>query len=370
MNPFKYGRVVSAEDFCPRTNLLKQLAGFIQSGQNVVLQGERRMGKTSLVYETVRQLKRHRLLYVDLLEIKTADDLCKRMVKALISMERQAGLLERILKSLAQLRPVVSIDPLSGQPSVSLDAGVRLRPDSLDGILDLVSESHKRTCLVVTFDEFQDILNLADAKETLAVLRSKIQFHRDIPYIYSGSVRNQMSEIFTDPESAFFKSAIAVDVGPLDKTTFSGFLADKFASGKRVVDKDAMAKVIALAENVPGDVQELCEAIWETTAYRDTIHADCIGPALELIYARESKGYEAALVQLTGQQLKCLVGLARMGGTAPLSAAFIEGVGITGPASIKKALNRLIRLKVVYRHEGEYKFVNPFFKTWLLWKNY
>ena len=370
MNPFKYGRVVSADDFCPRPDLVRQTTGFIKSGQNVVLQGERRMGKTSLLHETVRQLKRYRMLYVDLLEIKTADDLCKRMVKALISMEQQAGLLERILKTLAQLRPIVSVDPLTGQPSVSVDAGVRLRPDSLDGILDLVRESHKRTRLVVAFDEFQDILNLPDSKETLAVLRSKIQFHKDIPYVFAGSVRNQMGEIFTDPESAFFKSAIAVDVGPLDKEGFAGFLADKFALGKRVVDKDAMAKVIELAENVPGDVQELCEAIWETTAYRSTIHEDCIGPALELIYARESKGYEAALVQLTGQQLKCLVGLARMGGKAALSAVFIQGVGIAGPASIKKALNRLVQLKVVYRHEGEYKFVNPFFKTWLLWKNY
>ena len=386
MNPFRYGRVVSADDFCPRPDLVRQMTDFIKSGQNVVLQGERRMGKTSLLYETVRQLKRYRMLYVDLLEIKTADDLCKRMVKALISMEQQAGLLERILKTLAQLRPVVSVDPLTGQPSVSVDAGVRLRPDSLDGILDLVRESHKRTRLVVAFDEFQDILNLPDSKETLAILRSKIQFHKDIPYVFAGSVRNQMSEIFTDPESAFFKSAIAVDVGPLDKESFAGFLADKFALGKWGVDKDAMAKGIELAENVPGDVQELCEAIWETTAYRNTIHGDCIGPALELIYARESKGYEAALVQLTGQQVKCLVGLARMGGKAALSAAFIEGVGITGPASIKKALNRLVQLKVVYRHEprvvptlqevgtmqgrGEYKFVNPFFKTWLLWKNY
>lgn len=370
MNPFKYGRVVSADDFCPRPGLLKQLTGFIQSGQNVVLQGERRMGKTSLVCETVRQLKRRRMLYVDLLEIKTSDDLCKRMVKSLIAMEQQAGLLERILRSLAQLRPVVSVDPLTGQPSVSVDAGVRLKPDSLHGILDLVGESHKRARLVVVLDEFQDILNLPDARETLAVLRSKIQFHRDIPYVFAGSVRNRMSEIFTDPASAFFKSAIAVDVGPLDGESFAVFLADRFALGKRVVDKTAMARVIELAENVPGDVQELCGAIWETTAYRDTVHEGHIGPALELIYARESKGYEAALVQLTGQQLKCLVGLARMGGKAPLSGSFTQGVGIAGPASIKKALNRLVQLKVVYRHEGEYKFVNPFFKTWLLWKNY
>ena len=151
---------------------------------------------------------------------------------------------------------------------------------------------------------------------------------------------------------------------------FAGFLADKFALGKRIVDKAAMAKVIEIAENVPGDVQELCEALWETTSYKDSIHEASIGPTLELIYARESKGYEAALVQLTGQQLKCLVGLARMGGKAPLSAAFIQGVGIPGPASIKKALDRLGQLKIVYRHQGEYKFVNPFFKSWLLWKNY
>ena len=59
-----------------------------------------------------------------------------------------------------------------------------------------------------------------------------------------------------------------------------------------------------------------------------------------------------------------------MGGKALLSSAFIQGVGITGPASIKKALTRLVQLKIVYRHAGEYKFVNPFFKAWLLWKNY
>jgi len=154
-----------------------------------------------------------------------------------------------------------------------VDAGVRLRPDSLDGILDLIKESHKRTRLVVAFDEFQDILNLADSKETLAILRSKIQFHEDIPYVFAGSVRNQMSGIFTDPESAFFKSSISVDVGPLDTEGFAHFLADKFAMGKRTVDQSAMAKVIQIAENVPGDVQELCEALWETTSYKGASRA-------------------------------------------------------------------------------------------------
>ena len=114
MNPFKYGQVVSGEDFCPRPGLLKSLIGFVRSGQNAVIQGERRMGKTSLIYEALRQLKVFHSVYVDLLEIKTADDLCKRMVRAIASAEEQGGMIEKLLQSLAQLRPSLSVDPFTG----------------------------------------------------------------------------------------------------------------------------------------------------------------------------------------------------------------------------------------------------------------
>ena len=46
MNPFKYGCVVSGEFLCPRPELEQQLKSYIQSGQNIVVHGERRMGKT------------------------------------------------------------------------------------------------------------------------------------------------------------------------------------------------------------------------------------------------------------------------------------------------------------------------------------
>lgn len=370
MNPFKYGRVVSAEDFCPRLKLMGELAAFIKSGQNVVLQGERRIGKTSLICETVKNIKRRRMLYVDLLEIKTTDDLCRRIIRALISLEQQAGLLEKIFKSLAQLRPTISFDSLTGQPSVSLDAAIKLRPDSIDGLLDLLVQSHKKKSLVVVFDEFQDVLNLPDSKETLAILRSKIQFHKSIPYIFAGSVRNKMVEIFTDSDSAFFKSAIPMEIGPLETKIFLQFLVKKFASGKRTLENGVLEKVVEIAENVPGDVQELCGALWENSSYKGKIFNTDIAAALELIYSREAKGYETQLVQLTGQQLKCLVGLARMSGKNTMSSAFVQSIGFSLPASVSKALNRMVQLKIIYRHQGEYKFVNPFFKSWLLWKNY
>lgn len=49
MNPFRHGCVVDGEYFCPRPELERQLRSFAESGQNVVVHGELRMDKTSLI---------------------------------------------------------------------------------------------------------------------------------------------------------------------------------------------------------------------------------------------------------------------------------------------------------------------------------
>ena len=370
MNPFKYGQVVGGDDFCPRPALLKQMTGFLRSGQNVAVLGERRIGKTSLICEAARRAKKRRMLYADLLEIKSADDLCKRLVKAIISLEQDGGLLEKALRSLSQLRPSVSLDPLTGKPSVSLDASVKLRPESIEGLLEMIQTIHRRHPIIVVLDEFQDILNLKDCGEAVAILRSKVQFHSEIPYVFAGSVRNQMAEIFTDPDSPFFKSAALMHIGSLDPDEFSGFLERRFAQGKRKVGDGVMASVFELADDIPGDVQQLCAALWEVTSYRDGITDDILPDALQIIFARESKGYEAILHQITGQQLRSLVGLAKLGGKAPLSQDFLRETGIATPASVQKALNRLQQLRIIYRHEGQCRFANPFLKSWLIHKDY
>ena len=228
---------------------------------------------------------------------------------------------------------------------------------------------HKKKPIVVIFDEFQDILNLQDFKEVLAILRSKIQFHSSLPYIFSGSVRNKMHDIFNNPESPFFKPAIPVNVGILNPRDFVIFLKNKFKFGKRTITDDSINKIFSIADNIPCDVQQLCAAIWETTSYKEKISEKNIPDALKLIFAREAKGYEHILVQITELQLKCLVGIAKIGGKSPQSTEFLKISGIALPASVKKALNRLEQLKIVYRYENEYKFINPFFKSWLIFKN-
>lgn len=366
MNPFKYGSIVQGKDFCGRGNLLKQITGHIEASQNIVVFGERRVGKSSLIYEAVRKLRGAEFLYTDLLGIKSVDALCKRILRSIVTFENKASWTTKMIKSLSHLRPMITTDPITSMPVVSFDASVELKANSIQELLDLIESISKKKRFLVVLDEFQDILNIKDADETIALLRSKIQFHNNIPYIFVGSIRHRMDEIFTSPNSAFFKSAIPITVDSLPYEEFSKFLIKKFKSGRRKVFGEALKQVFEIANNITGDIQQLCEALWEVTPERDAVSSDKIKAALKLIFAREQKSYEAFISLLTDFQLKCLTALAKEGGKRVYSMDFVKAVGPHSSASINRAITRMIDINILFKSGKEVRFVNPFFKAWLL----
>lgn len=366
MNPFKYGSIVSGKNFCGRKDLLRQITGHIEASQNIVILGERRIGKSSLVYEAVRKIKRTDILYIDLLGIKSIDALCRRMLRAIVTLEKKASWITKMVKTLSHLRPTITVDPITSLPVVSFDASMELKAHSIQDVLDLIATTIKNKRFVVVFDEFQDILQVGDAGEAVALLRSKIQFHSDIPYVFVGSVRHKMDEMFISPESAFFKSAIPITVDPLPFKEFSKFLTKKFANGQRKVIPETLKQVFDIANNITGDIQQLCEALWEVIPEKDTVSSDKLKDALELIFSREQKSYEAFVGLLTDFQLKCLSALARKGGMKIYSMDFLKTVGPHSSASVNRAITRMIDINILFKSDKEVRFVNPFFKAWLL----
>jgi len=69
--------------------------------------------------------------------------------------------------------------------------------------------------------------------------------------VFAGSIRNKMDEIFTHPDSPFFKSAIPITVDPLPYAEFSEFLKKKFAAGKRRINDEALKKIFEIAHDIP-----------------------------------------------------------------------------------------------------------------------
>jgi len=369
MNPFKYGTIVYGSDFCGRKKLVSQLSEFIKSGQNVAVHGERRVGKSSLIQETTLRLKNFRPLFIDLMEVKGIDDLCKRILRAFIISESKAGFLEKTLKQLTRLRPVVSADPITGELKLSLDASQEFSVESISEVLSLIEKQARTKKIIVVLDEFQDILNLSNWKEIAAILRSNIQRQKDIPYVFSGSIRKKMDSLFTDPTSPFFKSAIPLTVEPLSYEEFAPFLIKKFAVGKRVVDERTLKRIFEICDNITGDIQQFCEAIWSTTSYRAKINETNIPNAINLVFAREYRSYEIILAEVTGFQLKSLSAIARFKGFSVFSSTFLKKGGFGNASSLRRALTRLVDLKVLFIYNGEYRFTNPFFREWIITKS-
>ena len=365
MNPFKYGCTVEGDCFCPRPKLAKRLKEYIRSGQNVVIQGERRMGKTSLVLETVRGMKGVALYHADFLFVRDRADLCRRLVTALARLESSEGWFAKIVKAFAYLKPTVSIDPSSGSPTFSVDARLAAEPSTLDAVLDslLAQTAKRKVCAVL--DEFQDILDVEDGEQVLAIMRSRLQLDSRTPYIFLGSVRNRMTDIFWHPSSPFYHSAAAFPVGEIDADDFFAFIKARFATGKRKMDRATFDAISKLSCATPGYVQELCDAVWDETSAGDTIDDSAINRALNSVFAREQEHFTMFMRRLTALQARVLKSIAVLGGKAVFSKEFLAFSATYNASSVKVAVGKLENEEIIYNFNGEFKFINPFFGEWV-----
>ena len=366
MNPFKYGCVVDGEFFCPRPNLERQLKAFAEAGQNVVVQGERRMGKTSLIKHAIGGMRRMRMLYIDLYCIRTLSDFCRRVMNGIAETDESMPFIKKAMAFVHQLRPTLSFDVNTGAPQISVDARAAASPDSLGAVMGMIRKMAKDERICVVFDEFQDILDIERSDVVLAEMRSTIQFQADTPYFFSGSVRNEMMRIFDDSKSPFFKSAVAFTVGPIEAPDFEKFIMGRFRAGNRRVDAETVRALIGYADSVAGDVQELCETIWDTTAPDAVVTVDDIPRALDCVFSREGDAFGESVRQLTPLQAAVLRGLAESDSVGVFSDEFMQRVQTTSTGALRTAINRLVAKRLIYRFGGRYRFSNPFFRAWVL----
>ena len=365
MNPFKYGCVVAGENFCPRPELERQLKQFAKDGQNIVFQGARRMGKTSLVKHAIGSIKGMKLIYIDLYGVRTLAEFCERVMHGVAKATDEMSFLKKALQFAFRLRPVIAVDPRDGSTTISVDARAASEPNSLHAVMETLEKlaGDGKSCVV--FDEFQDVLRLENARGHLAEMRSTIQFQADIPYFFMGSLRNEMMSIFDDMDSPFFKSALTFSVGEIDRVAFSRFITERFAKGNRSVSQPVVARIIDFADGVSGDVQELCEALWETSADGAEISLDGMSAALDLIFSRELGGYGAIYERLTAGQSAVLRALAGNPSARPYSIEFVSQVGMP-TSSIRRIMSRLVDNRIIYSSGSAYRFSNPFFREWIL----
>ena len=365
MEAFKYGCIVDGENFCARPELSRQLAVYISSGQNVVIQGERRIGKTSLVRATISGMRGQKAILVDFMGVRSVTDVCNRIADALARFDSEDNLYRRTLALLSHLRPVATVDAMTGQPTITVDAAASRNPVSVNVAMDALAQHAKWRKVCVVFDEFQDILDVKDGEQVFALMRARIQCLSRTCFVFLGSARNSMLSIFLSPKSPFYKSALVFDVGVIPDDDFYRFAKRRFATGRRKLPRATFDRILDFVGRVSGDVQELCDAIWQTTTPGDAISDDAMRKGIEVVFAREAGAYVTFVKPLTDIQLRVLRALATLGGAHPLSGEFLRLADVSTPTTIKRSLTALANAGLIYDIGEGYKFISPFFREWI-----
>ena len=362
MIPFRTGMHVTGRDFCPRKKELEGLRECVESSGRVYIVGERRIGKSSLIAEAMRPLKTLRPVFVDLLALQGIEDITHRLAQALIAAEQRQNRVMSLLRSLSSLRPSLTVDGTTGSPSVTFAPGSGNRLESLDDIFAVVAQWKH---VVVILDEFQDVLALRDAHSVLARLRSLIQRQQHAAFVFCGSARNQMEDIFTNEASPFFNSAIRLWVGPLDRKLFRGYMGERFARGARRINESQLDAILDACHDNPGHVQRFCISLWQATSDGQDIGDKEMAAAWNVLFGMQRDAYELILTTLSPQQMKVLRALAHAGGASALIATFIDLTGITLAASVRKAMIKLVDRRLVLKDQTTYRFCDPFLAAWL-----
>jgi len=197
-NPFHLKGYHGAKLFCDRekeTNLLIENA---KNGVNTTLLSTRRMGKTGLIHHVFNSLGKEKkwvCIYVDIYATQSLAELTNQVASAILKTFPQNNSIgKKFINLIKGFSPVISYDHLTGTPEIAFSYSQANQYEySLKGLFDFLEQQNKQ--VIIALDEFQQIANYPE-KSTEALLRTVIQSLKNTVFIFSGSHKHMLMEMF------------------------------------------------------------------------------------------------------------------------------------------------------------------------------
>lgn len=368
-NPFILYGYESEKYFCDRKTETQELKRLVTNGNHVALIAPRRIGKTGLIENLFHQKDIQRDYYTFLIDIyatKNIEELIMAMGASMLSSLRPKGakVIQKFVDILSSLRTGISFDAM-GNPSWNVEVGdIRLPRTTLDEIFEYIDTADK-PC-IIAIDEFQTVSCYNDGKIE-ALLRTYIQHCRNAQFIFSGSQRTMMGEMFLSPSRPFYQSTSMMNIGciPLDK--YSVFAQKLFKEANKGISAETIAKVYQRFEGVTWYVQRVLNELFSLTPQHGTCDEDMLDIAIKNILRANEFTYQSLLFQLPIKQKELLMAIAKDGKAQNLtSSAFVKKYRLTSSSSVQSAIKGLLEKNFATSNLGVYEVYDKFFGLWLL----
>jgi len=357
-NPFKFGTVVDGPYFIDRKDEISKISSFIKGVNHLILISPRRFGKTSLIRKVMNESGRT-FLYIDLQLIISVDDFASQLLKRiyrLFPMER----LKTYLKSF-RIIPSVILNPVTGETEISFRPG-SMNTEPLEDVLNLVEKlSSPRKKIILILDEFQEIFRIH--KELDRFLRSIMQIHKNINYIFSGSSESMIREIFERKSSPFYHFGYLMLLGRIPDQEFARFLNDNFSILSDNHEKIS-GEILKITDSHPYFTQQLAFTAWDDLE-RKGYAEDIVESSANEIVQSHDNDFERLWNNLNRTDMIILAGMAQSI-SSPLSVEFSNQFGTGAASTVFSTLQRLTSKGILIKEGSKYSIDDPFFKRWIL----
>ena len=370
-NPFRYGEVVTGEDFADRETELENIIRDLKAGQTIFLISPRRYGKTSLIINALKRLQKDGFLtaYIDLFKVSSFKSLLE-LYTGIVSRAAETKIerFNRLVRDFfPNIRPKVVITP-DGSPSIEIDYEVKER--SASKLFDEVYEAPQRIAkkrnknFIVVFDEFQEITNL-NGEVIEKGMRACFQHHDHVSYLFAGSRRHIISDMVSNKRRAFYNMGKVMPLGKIPVEEFKSFLEDKFSRTGFSLENGVLDEILDVTENYPYNVQFLCHELWNNCLDSRRVAYEDITPTMNRILDGQSAVYVTIWNTLPLHQKRILIAIASSGGENIFSRDFIRDNDLGAASSVQTSINLLMKKEIIEKEGNIYYISDVFFKIWI-----
>ena len=369
-NPFPLSAYHGPDYFCDREAEVNQLTDHAINGIHSTLLSLRRMGKTGLIHHLFHKLNKKKdvyCLYADIYASETQKDLVSQITTSILRAfppKKSTG--KKVMEFITSLRPIISYDNLTGQPEVSFQfSQAKQQEQSLEILLQFLD--HLDALIIIAIDEFQQISQYPE-KNTEALLRTLIQPLKNTRFIFSGSSRHVLTQMFTGNKRPFFASSKLLELKNIAREKYENFITEKFESHRRKIDPDALYFISEWTRLHTFYTQAVCNRLFAEGHSRISLpvaQATCGNLLLE---------QEAVFFQyrslLTASQWQLLAAIAKEEKLfQPNARQFISKYKLGTPSNVKRSLDALMAKEMIFQEpaaEGTYYSVyDCFLSRWL-----
>lgn len=368
---FPLGKIVSSEDVVDREEFIEETKLRLLQGQSAMLSGPRRIGKTSVAYEILRQLREEGayVAKIDLFHVTSIEEMGTKLLQAIL--ENRTGVLHQAVYTLKQWKKDLLASSEIHAKLYDLEMGLTMdRPQSPLDLLEtavqtaekMASKDDKR--MVILLDEFQELDRLG-GETLLKRLRSLFQQQKHTTYFFLGSERSLLTTLFADRRQAFYRFATILPLPQIPHAQWRAYIVEKLKESAMTMTEPALDWLLDKTGGHPYCLMSVMSNAYLVAimGHQDTIH-------MEILYA----AYERSMSQLEAvyeeqwQEIRSHKGLDHVLTSILLNQPIHHTT--EGVSNVSRAVQTLIRLSIIQKgeHRGKYHVMEPMFGDWVLRK--